>query len=204
MLELLNQVDTALFFWLNTGLANPVFDFIMPVVTSDDVLRVLYALAMALVLWKGDKRLRWLVLFSGLTLALSDQLAANFLKHTIERPRPCHVLENVHLLVGCGGGYAMPSAHAANSFGQAFLWSLAVRPVTWHLYAFASLVAISRVFVGVHYPFDVVVGAAVGGLCGWIIYRLFLVFERHFIVKRKGDYAISDRTDPGRPHQSRH
>lgn len=200
MLELLNQIDTILFLWLNSGLANPLFDFVMPLVTSDDLLRILYAVAMALVLWKGDARLRWLVLFSGLTLALSDQLAANFIKHAVERVRPCHEIESVHLLVGCGGGYAMPSAHAANAFGQAFLWSLAVRPLTWQLYAFAALVAISRVFVGVHYPFDVLVGAAVGAVAGWLLYRLFLVFERRVISRRKDNDAVPDRSRPARYH----
>lgn len=199
MLELLDQIDKTVFVWLNSGLANPLFDLVMPVVTSDDLLRLLYGLAMVLVLWKGDARLRWLVLFSGLTLALSDQLAANYLKHAIERPRPCHVLENVNLLVGCGGGYALPSAHAANSFGQAFLWSLAVRQVTWQLYAFAALVAISRVFVGVHYLFDILAGAAVGALAGWILYRLFLVFEQRVIKRRKERHAIPNRSSPGRP-----
>jgi undecaprenyl-diphosphatase len=199
MLELLDQIDKTVFVWLNSGLANPLFDLVMPVVTSDDLLRLLYGLAMVAVLWKGDARLRWLILFSGLTLALSDQLAANYLKHAIERPRPCHVLENVNLLVGCGGGYALPSAHAANSFGQAFLWSLAVRQVTWQLYAFAALVAISRVFVGVHYLFDILAGAAVGALAGWILYRLFLVFEQRVIRRRKERYAIPNRSSPGRP-----
>ncbi len=199
MLELLNQVDTTLFVWLNSGLANPLSDIVMPVITSDNALRIMYAIAMVLVLWKGDTRLRWLVLFSGLTLALSDQLAANFLKQSIERPRPCHVLEEVHLLVGCGSGYAMPSAHAANAFGQAFLWSLAVRPVTWQLYAFAALVAISRVFVGVHYPFDILVGAAVGALSGWILYRLFTIFEQR-LIKQKDNHAVPDRSGPAGHH----
>ncbi|MCK4371896.1 MAG: phosphatase PAP2 family protein, partial [candidate division Zixibacteria bacterium] len=118
MLEMLSAIDRGLFLFVNMQLANPVTDFIMPIITSDQLLRVAYGAAMAILLWRGNARLRWLVLFSAVALLLTDQLAANVLKELIERPRPCHLMEQVHLLVGCGGGYSMPSAHAANAFGQ--------------------------------------------------------------------------------------
>ncbi|MBD3402769.1 phosphatase PAP2 family protein [candidate division GN15 bacterium] len=184
MLEWLIEIDRALFLFLNMTIANPVTDAIMPVVTSDDLLRVMYGLALILCLWKGDARLRWLVLFSGITLTLTDQTAANFLKHAIERPRPCHegqFIEQINLLVGCGGGYAMPSAHAANSFGQALMFGIAYRKVRWYLIGFAALVSISRVFVGVHYPFDVLGGALLGGLLGTLVFLLFEFLRRRWL-----------------------
>ncbi|MDX9858539.1 MAG: phosphatase PAP2 family protein [candidate division Zixibacteria bacterium] len=178
MLEWLIEIDRAVFFFLNVTIANPVTDAVMPIVTSDNILRILYGLAMLLCLWRGDARLRWLVLFSGIALALTDQSAANFLKHAIERPRPCHdgqFLTPINLLVHCGGGYSMPSAHAANSFGQALLFGLAYHRVRWYLIGFAAIVSLSRVSVGVHYPGDVLVGAAVGSLVGSVV---FVVFQR--------------------------
>jgi undecaprenyl-diphosphatase len=177
MLELLNNADQALFYFMNVSLANPVTDWLMPIVTSSNFLRVGYAIAMVLLLWRGDKRLRWLVLFSGIVILLTDQTSSQFLKKLIERPRPCHILEEIHLLVNCGAGYAMPSSHAANAFGQAMFFALATRRSAVYLLPFASLVALSRVFVGVHYPFDIVAGAALGSLLGWIVYRGFLIFE---------------------------
>jgi len=171
MLEWLSQIDAAVFQFLNSGLANPIFDAVMPVVTSDMYLRVGYGLAMiALLIW-GDTRMRWLVLFSAVTLALTDQTSSSLLKPLLARPRPCHVLDSINLLVNCGSGYAMPSSHAANAFGQAMLFSVAVRQTARWLIPFAALVAISRVFVGVHYPADVLVGAllgmALGALVAW-------------------------------------
>jgi undecaprenyl-diphosphatase len=129
------------------------------------------------------------VLFSGIALALTDQLSSNFLKHAIERIRPCHVLDGVNLLVGCGGGYAMPSSHAANAFGQAALFGFFYRRVRWPLTAVAFLVAISRVLVGVHYPFDVLAGAALGGIIGIAVasaYRKTAAFLPG-VMKRPGE-----------------
>jgi undecaprenyl-diphosphatase len=184
MLEQLAALDKAIFLFINMSLANPVTDFFMPVITSDQVLRVIYGLAIALILWRGDARLRWLALFSALTLVLTDQLSAGLMKPFFARPRPCHVLVDIHLLVGCGGGFSMPSSHAANSLGQAFLFSLTIPRLKYHLYVIAGIIAISRVFVGVHYPGDVLVGAMVGAVCGWLMAVLFDQFEKRFLEEK--------------------
>lgn len=180
MIEWLIEIDRAVFLFLNVSSANPVTDAIMPIITSDTLLRVLYGMALVLCLWRGNATLRWLVLFSGIALALTDQSAANFLKHLIDRPRPCHdgqFLEPIRLLVGCGGGMSMPSAHAANSFGQAVLFGLVYPALRWYLIGFAALVSISRVFVGVHYPGDVLAGALVGGLFGGLVFSAFRIIR---------------------------
>ena len=184
MLEWLNAIDHTLFYFFNGTLANPVTNVIMPVVTSDMLLRVLYGLAMVLLLWKGNARLRWLVLFSAIALLMSDQLSSGFLKPLFARPRPCHVLTDINLLVGCGGGRSMPSSHAANAFAQAALFSLAARQTRWYLWAFAAVVAISRVFVGVHYPFDVLAGALLGMAIGFAVVFGFDLFERKVLKKK--------------------
>ena len=180
MFATLNHIDQAIFLFINVKMASPVTDYLMPVITSDMLLRVLYGLAMVLLLWKGSTRLRWMVLFSLVVLLLTDQVSAHYLKHWIARPRPCHTLTNIHLLVGCGGGFSMPSSHAANSFGQAAFFALLVSRYRWHLFTFASLIAISRVFVGVHYPFDVIVGSAIGCLLGWSVAYVFRLWESKF------------------------
>lgn len=161
----LNAVDRAVFFFINTTLANPVTDFIMPILTKDLHLKIFYGLALLIILWKGDNRLRLAVIFSLITVAVTDQLSSTLLKPLLDRPRPCHELE-VHLLVGCGGGLSMPSSHAANLFGQAFFFKKIAPVSAKFLIPLAIIVALSRVFVGVHYPADIVVGAALGTLAG--------------------------------------
>jgi membrane-associated phospholipid phosphatase len=177
MLEFLNGIDQAMFLFINVYLANPVTDIIMPVITSDMLLRVMYGAGVAILLWRGDQRLRWLVLFSAMALLLTDQLSGNLLKELIARPRPCHKLIQIHLLVDCGVGFSMPSSHAANLFGQAALFSYHVRAARWYLILFASLVALSRIFVGVHYPFDVLAGGMLGFLVGGVTAMAFKRLE---------------------------
>ncbi len=180
MLEFLGSIDEALFFFINATLANPATDLLMPIITSDHLLRIAYAAAMAGLLWKGSPRFRWLILFSGLALLLADQTSSHLLKPLIGRLRPCHTLEGVNLLVGCGGGKAMPSSHAANAFAQAVLFAVFATRVRWPLLIFAGLVAISRVFVGVHYPGDVLVGSCLGAGIGALVAYGFVLFERRF------------------------
>ena len=166
MLESLQVYDITLFRFINGTLANPVTDFIMPIITSDWNLRIFYAVAVILLLWRGSRETRWLVGFSIVTMLLADQLASGFLKELIGRARPCQTLDAVHLLVNCGSGKSMPSGHATNAFAQAAFFVVSFRKHGWWLFPFAALVAISRVFVGVHYPFDIVVGALLGSMVG--------------------------------------
>ena len=173
MLETLLNIDEKVFLFINVKLANPVTDFIMPLVTSDNMLRILYAVAIILLLWKGDRKLRWMVLASVLVLLLTDQISAGLLKPMIGRLRPCHELVDINLLVGCGGGKAMPSSHAANVYGQAVLFSFHYRNVSSYLRNFAALVAISRVFVGVHYVGDILGGALLGIALGLAVAVFF-------------------------------
>jgi len=168
MLDYLAGLDRTIFLFVNVHLANAVTDVVMPLVTSDTLLRVAYLVVALALLWKGDRRTRWLVLFSALTLAVTDQLSAGWLKPLFARPRPCHTLpiDSFRLLVTCGSGYSMPSSHAANAFGQAILFGLAFPRARWWLFGLAVVIASSRVFVGVHYPGDILVGSLVGCLSG--------------------------------------
>ncbi len=178
MLETLTALDQAVFLFLNVTLANPVTDVVMPIVTSDILLRCVYLVALVGIIWKGDARLRWLILFSLLALLAADQISSSLLKPMIGRIRPCHTLDGINLLVRCGGGKSMPSSHAANAFTQAVLFSLLYPKTRVYLLSFAGIVAISRVYVGVHYPGDVLAGSLLGATIGLtiaIVYRKYVM-----------------------------
>ena len=191
MLEFLIELDKSLFILINKWLANPVTDAIMPFITNDNGLRVVFGVILILLLWFGDKKLRVLALFCGLTLLATDQLTANFLKHLIERARPCHTFDEINLLVDCGAGFSMPSAHAANTFGQAILVGAQVKWARWPLLTYAFLVAISRIFVGMHYPADIIFGAIVGILIALILTFLFNKFDRA-VLSAPAKAAVED------------
>lgn len=193
MLEWLTALDRTLFYFINVQMANPVTDLLMPIITSDIVLRVLFAIAILLIFWRGDKRVRLMVIFSGLTLLCTDQLSANLLKGIFERVRPCRDLPDIHLLVNCGAAFSMPSAHAANSFGQALFWGIGRKRAFIWLMVVATLVSVSRVFVGVHYPFDVLVGAVVGVVIGLLLNCVGSWVIDTYLAARAGAVKISPK-----------
>jgi len=169
MLEFLAQVDTALFRFINITLANPVTDRLMPFVTDGGnwVLAVLLAVAILV----HSRRWASLPILLGVAVvfAACDQAAAHLIKPLVGRVRPCHVVEGVHLLVGCSQAGSFPSAHAANWFGCALFLSWAVPRWRWVYFALAGLVSLSRVFVGVHYPSDVLGGFVVGAVISAVV-----------------------------------
>ncbi|MCP4565997.1 MAG: phosphatase PAP2 family protein [FCB group bacterium] len=172
MLEWLLEIDRALFLFINGDLANPVTDFIMPIVTNGMFLRLTFGLALGILIARGGKRFVWVVVFSLLVVVLTDQSSSTYLKPFFERIRPCKTMD-VHLLVNCGAGLSFPSSHAANLFGQAFFFSLLYRRYSLYFLAFAFLVGISRVFVGVHYPLDVLGGMILGGIEAALMVLIF-------------------------------
>lgn len=179
ILASLVALDKTIFRFVNQSLANPVTDVIMPFITTDLHLKIFYGVCLFLILWKGDRRLRWAVLGSLVVVTLSDQLSSAILKSLVGRLRPCKVME-VHLLVGCGSGFSFPSSHAANLFGQAFFfYGIAPRSAKF-LVPLAALVALSRVFVGVHYPGDILSGAILGTAVGLVMEILFSKAYRRF------------------------
>ena len=115
-------------------------------------------------------------------LVISDQLSSTFIKSFVGRPRPCYVLppDQIHLIVGCGG-LSFPSSHAVNNFGIATMFSYYYPKLKVWLFAFASIVALSRVFVGVHYPSDVIGGAVIGTCIGaFVVWCWQSLSKRYF------------------------
>ena len=165
VVDTLARWDVAFFYVVNNGTHNKLFDIVMPFLTNIDNWRVPLAVMWVGLLIFGGKKGRIAAVLAGLCLALTDQLSSSLLKPYFARTRPCNLLENVRLLVNCTRAYSFPSSHATNIFAQAALFSFTYRRFT-PLFAFlALLVGYSRVYVGVHFPFDVLFGAVVGILC---------------------------------------
>lgn len=107
----------------------------------------------------------------GVTIALNDASSHYILKEGIARLRPCHVLPDLEMTIRCSNSFAFPSNHASNTFAGATLISLCFRNTTFLAFGLALLVGYSRVYLKVHYPFDVVGGALYGSLVGYLCYR---------------------------------
>lgn len=164
MLDQLAAIDSSLFRYLNQELANSFFDTLMPIITNDWFLRISFGAVLLTLLIVNFRRFRVIALAALLLVGLSDITSSRILKPLVKRDRPCQTLSDVHLLVPCGGGKSMPSSHAVNSFAQAVFFAMLFSRWRWPIMIGASLVAYSRIAVGVHYPADVIVGAFIGSV----------------------------------------
>lgn len=177
--EYLNQLDTTLFIFFNIHLANPFFDLIMPIVTYKQTWYPVWLILIIGLLWKGGKKGRWVVLITILSVAFADQVVNNILKPYFHRVRPCNVVESVHLLLKNKTSHSMPSSHAANFFAVATVFSYFYRKYQFIFWFFALLVAYSRVAVGVHYPFDILIGS----ICGSVFALFWILLFTKYLKK---------------------
>jgi undecaprenyl-diphosphatase len=189
--DLLYKIDLTLFRFINGTLQNPFFDVFFPFITDLNRIKVVLYAVILLLLWMlvhKSKTTRLAALLLILTIIISDQLNSFVIKFILERTRPCHSLVNVHLLVGCGSGYSFPSSHAVNNFAGALILAYFFPRGRWWLFGFASLVAFSRVYVGVHYPSDVAGGAVIGlSIAATVLFFAHCVEQcwYRFIAKKK-------------------
>jgi undecaprenyl-diphosphatase len=162
----LQALDGWGFLVINRVLQNPVFDVLMPILSTKRY-AVLPAAAAILMLGVWGGRRMWILLAVGVVAVGLSDLGATLIRSAVQRTRPCHVIPDVHLLTGCTGSFAFPSNHASNMFALATVSWLGFRRWRWGLGVLATAVAYSRVYVGAHYPADVVGGAIWGVAIGW-------------------------------------
>ncbi len=155
--------DITLLRFFNTTLANPLFDAVMPVITSIDFWRIPIILALAGIAIFGGRYGLTTVLVGIVLLTIADQLSSSVLKDLFGRLRPCHEIEGIRVLTGCGNSKAFPSSHAVNTMAAAIFFGARYRKIRWELIGLSVLISYSRVYIGIHYPGDILAGWLLGG-----------------------------------------
>ena len=186
MFDFFSSFDMNLMIWIHQNLSNTIFDKIMPFITNKNNWIVpIASLIIILCIFSGKKgKVALLILI--ISLSLTDAICAQILKPFFERLRPSHLhLEQLNLLVSRGGKWSMPSNHAANMFSMAIILSHFYSKYRALLFFFAVTISFSRVYVGVHFPGDLVVGAFIGYAISLSCLSLWGNFKLHEIKKGK-------------------
>ena len=179
MLSSLLELDRAAFLAINNGLSHPWLNTICLVFRNQSTWYPMYALVIYFLVRTYKKESWKILLAAALMVFVTDQFSANLVKNTFMRLRPCVeplLAGKVIHLTGSCNGYSFISAHATNHFAIAmFVYQTLRSRFSWWGIAFlwAGLISYAQIYVGVHYPADILGGALLGSFAGFIAARLF-------------------------------
>ena len=175
------KLDQQLFHAINTGLSNAFFDWLMPILRNKYTWVPLYIFIIAFAIKTYKLKGLYLSLFLAVTVGIADFGSSSILKPTFNRVRPCNDIEiqkTVIERVPCGLGKSFPSTHASDHFAVAIFLTMIFykkwKPIISIAIIWAFLICFAQVYVGVHYPFDVIVGMLFGSLIGFFMAKLFI------------------------------
>jgi membrane-associated phospholipid phosphatase len=175
------SLDVALFRFINLTLSNPLFDRLMPFFSGNSLFVPLLIVLGGILIWKAGVRGRLCVVMVALVVGLGDPLVVNTIKHAVGRPRPFKVMADAHVppQIGKTNSFSMPSAHTANWFAATVVLLVYFRRKASFMVPLAATVGLSRIYNGMHYPSDVVVGATLGaGYAAALIWSLDALWAR--------------------------
>lgn len=191
MLSIAEQLDKLLFALINNRLCATWLDPVMLLLREPLTWVPLYVLLLVWSFKKMPAQCWWFLVLSVITFAITD-FSSSLFKPLVERLRPCYdesLAGTVRSLVGCGGKYSMPSSHAANHFGLAMFWFSFIKQVTgqrWRwLWIWAFMIGYAQVYVGKHFPGDILIGAGLGVFAGWITFRVFTFVSMEYHKKQQ-------------------
>ncbi len=191
----LQSIDSEILFWIHRNLHSTIGNTIIPYLRIPIFWLPLYLFVVGLFIKKWKSKFWVPLLILAVTIGVCDFSSVYAFKKQVERPRPCHTYENdarLELLIPCGGKYGFISTHAANHMAiGVFLFYLLGRKTPrskWLWILWAISIGFAQVYVGVHYPFDVLCGFIYGGLLGYVSITLFKKYLASFFTNERAFY----------------
>ncbi len=178
LLEWLDQIDRSILYIINDTLANPIFDLFFTTITNEHLWAIPVLIGLLALIVRGGRRGQIAAVLVLIAASVTDATVVQIIKPAIGRLRPSHALgDTINLLVPKGGRYGFLSAHAANIFAVTTVLSYFYKQWKKPLLFLAFSVALSRVYVGVHYPGDVLFGGLFGYGMAWLVITLWVLLK---------------------------
>ena len=178
MIDTIVEIDKILMVFLNKTISNSIFDILMPIITNQKFLTIIGVILILYLGFYSGKRGKITLIVLIFAAGISDAVCAQIIKPWAGRIRPSHeYIDYINLLVSKGGKWSFPSNHAANSFAFATVLSYFYDKNKIILFSIASVIAFSRVYVGVHYPMDIFFGGLIGYTISWIILSIWVIIK---------------------------
>jgi undecaprenyl-diphosphatase len=201
MLEWLNGIDTSIFLFLN-GMNHPSFDPVMAAISGKWIWIPLYLFLVGMLILRYKKASWKIIAAMLLVFAITDLASVHLFKNVFLRLRPCHeptLSGLVHLVNGkCGGSYGFVSSHAANTFGLAmmilFFFRKSIPWLGYGMVVWAAVVSYSRIYLGVHYPGDILGGALLGTMAAWGVWRLLILTSPDLKAQKPDSLPVNSDT----------
>lgn len=184
LIEYLKRLDKILFIFIHNDSQHNLWDGMMLAIRNPPTWIPLYIFMIFFIIKKRGRNAWVFIILSLITLAITDVTSAHLLKPLFARLRPCFdpdIYKYIRHIINCGGLYSFPSSHAANHFGLAAFWYWSIFKITgkkWNwLWVWAALICYAQVYVGKHFPADVLAGALLGLFTGMVMTKFFKRFD---------------------------